>query len=92
MNIPKYERALIVGAGAGLSAALARQFAGAGVQVALAARRPEKLAALCAETGARAFVCDATRSGDVKTLYAEVAKTLCLKAFRLRRSRAASLV
>lgn len=76
MNSPKYERALIVGAGSGLSAALARQFAGAGIKVALAARRADKLAALCAETGAHAFACDATRSQDVKTLYAEVSKTL----------------
>ena len=76
MNTPQYERALIVGAGSGLSAALARQFAGAGMQVALAARRVDKLAALCAETGAQAFACDATRSQDVKTLYAQVGDAL----------------
>lgn len=76
MNTPNYERALIVGAGSGLSAALARRFAGAGMQVALAARRVDKLDALCAETGARAFACDATRADDVKALYAEVGRTL----------------
>lgn len=76
MEQPSYQRALIVGAGSGLSAALARRFAGAGMQIALAARRPEKLDALCAATGARAYACDATRIEDVKALYAEVAQTL----------------
>jgi NAD(P)-dependent dehydrogenase (short-subunit alcohol dehydrogenase family) len=37
MPQPSYERALIVGAGSGLSAALARRFAGASMRVALAA-------------------------------------------------------
>ena len=37
------ERALIVGAGAGLSAALARKCAGEGMAVVLAARNTEKL-------------------------------------------------
>src|SRR3954452_6679162 len=60
MEIPKYKTALIVGAGEGLSASLARLFARQGLRVALAAREIEKLGALCAETGARAFTCDAT--------------------------------
>ena len=42
--------ALIVGAGDGLSAAIARKFAGAEVNVALAARKPDKLSGLCAES------------------------------------------
>jgi NAD(P)-dependent dehydrogenase (short-subunit alcohol dehydrogenase family) len=72
MNIPIYERALIVGAGPGLSAALARLFSREGMQVALAARRPDKLATLCSETGAKAFACDAVKPGEVKQLFAEV--------------------
>ena len=46
-----YETALIVGAGSGLSASLARLFSREGLRVALAARNSEKLGALCAETG-----------------------------------------
>ena len=55
MESTKYERALIVGAGPGLSASLARLFAREGMKVALAARNTDKLAALCKETGAKAF-------------------------------------
>ena len=40
MTLPNFERALIVGAGSGLSASLARLFAREGMQVALAARNP----------------------------------------------------
>src|SRR5436305_9069407 len=69
MEIPKYNIALIVGAGQGLSASLARLFARQGIRVALAARGIEKLGALCAETGARAFTCDATDADDVERLF-----------------------
>jgi NAD(P)-dependent dehydrogenase (short-subunit alcohol dehydrogenase family) len=69
MEIPKYKNALIVGAGSGLSASLARLFAGEGIKVALAARSTEKLGALCTETGARAFACDATRPEEVERLF-----------------------
>lgn len=72
MATQNLQRALIVGAGQGLSAALARLFARHGMQVALASREPNKLAALCAETGARAFGCDASRPADVKRLFAQV--------------------
>ena len=48
------ETALIVGAGSGLSAALARLFAAEGIIVALAARDADKLAPLAAEIGGRA--------------------------------------
>lgn len=63
---------LIVGAGAGLSASLARLFAKNGMRVALAARATEKLAGLAAETGAKTFACDATKGADVKTLFGAV--------------------
>jgi NAD(P)-dependent dehydrogenase (short-subunit alcohol dehydrogenase family) len=69
MEIPKYEIALIVGAGAGLSASLARLFARQGIRVALAARGIEKLGALCTETGARAFACNATDPDEVERLF-----------------------
>jgi NAD(P)-dependent dehydrogenase (short-subunit alcohol dehydrogenase family) len=67
-----YETALIVGAGSGLSASLARLFAREGLRVALAARNSEKLGALCAETGAKAFACEATDPGQVAQLFAAV--------------------
>ena len=72
MNIPSFERVLIVGAGSGLSASLVRLFTAEGMAVALAARRPEKLQALCAETGARAHACDAVNPQDVQRLFAEL--------------------
>jgi NAD(P)-dependent dehydrogenase (short-subunit alcohol dehydrogenase family) len=72
MPKPTYESALIVGAGRGLSASLARLFAGKGLRVALAARDAEKLAPLCAETGAKAFACDAVEPDQVARLFTAV--------------------
>jgi NAD(P)-dependent dehydrogenase (short-subunit alcohol dehydrogenase family) len=67
-----YETALIVGAGSGLSASLARLLAREGLRVALAARNAEKLAPLCGETGARAFACNAVEPDRVARLFSEV--------------------
>jgi NAD(P)-dependent dehydrogenase (short-subunit alcohol dehydrogenase family) len=64
------ETVLIVGAGNGLSAALARLFAKEKMRVALAARQSEKLGPLAAETGARAYRCDASRRDEVDALFA----------------------
>jgi NAD(P)-dependent dehydrogenase (short-subunit alcohol dehydrogenase family) len=69
METPNYKTALIVGAGEGLSASLARLFARQGIRLALAARKVEKLGALCSETGARAFACNATDPDDVERLF-----------------------
>jgi NAD(P)-dependent dehydrogenase (short-subunit alcohol dehydrogenase family) len=63
------DTALIVGAGKGLSASLARACAKHGMNVALAARDTEKLASLVAETGAKAYVCDASQTGAVQALF-----------------------
>lgn len=63
------EKALIVGAGSGLSASLARRFAAEGMQVALAARKTGKLEALAGETGARVYPCDAAERNDVAGLF-----------------------
>jgi NAD(P)-dependent dehydrogenase (short-subunit alcohol dehydrogenase family) len=73
---PDYRRALIVGAGAGLSASIARLFAREGLQLALAARNAQKLDALCAETGARAYACDAADASDVARLFSDVDGTI----------------
>ena len=72
MTDPKYRKALIVGAGTGLSAALARAFAKDGLSIALAARNPDKLRALAEETGAQVFACDASRRADVERLFADL--------------------
>jgi len=64
--------ALIVGAGSGLSAALARALAKEGKQIALAARSTDGLAPLAKETRARAFSCDASKRADVEKLFADI--------------------
>ena len=72
MDTRRYESALIVGAGEGLSASLARLFSREKLRVALAARQTNKLAGLCHEVGAHAFFCDATEPDQVKRLFGEV--------------------
>ena len=76
METPKYKNALIVGAGEGLSASLARLFAREGIRVALAARSIEKLSALCAETKARAYACNATEPEEVERLFGLVEREI----------------
>ena len=76
MNALPYSRALIIGAGSGISASLARQLRAAGLEVALAARDTAKLAALCAETGAHAFAADATQPDAVASLFDAVERTI----------------
>ena len=61
--------ALIVGAGSGLSASIARAFARAGMKIALAARGVDDLGALAAEVDAKTFACDASKSDAVKRLF-----------------------
>lgn len=65
--------ALIVGAGSGLSASLARIFAKDGYDIALAARDTSKLDGLVKETGARAYACDASKESDVTQLFESIA-------------------
>lgn len=66
---PAYRTALIVGAGQGLSASLARLLARSGMAVVLAAREPANLEALCAETGATALGCDSQDEAQVAALF-----------------------
>ena len=64
-----YTSALIVGAGSGLSASLARLFARNGLKLALAARVADKLTSLAQETGAKTYACDASDRAQVDKLF-----------------------
>ena len=66
---PTYQHALIIGAGSGLSASLARLFKQRGLRVSLAARSTDKLAGLAAETGAGVHACDSGDAGQVADLF-----------------------
>ena len=68
--------ALIVGAGSGLSASLARAFTREGLHCVLAARKTEKLKPLCDELKATAVACDSAQPDQVDALYAKL-DTLC---------------
>ena len=72
MASPMYTSALIVGAGQGLRASLTRQLRKEGLAVAIAARDTAKLAPLCAETGARAYRCDAQDESEVQRLFVDI--------------------
>jgi NAD(P)-dependent dehydrogenase (short-subunit alcohol dehydrogenase family) len=74
--IDTYQRALIVGAGDGLSASLARALAAAGLKVGLAARNVDKLQPLIAETGAVAHPCDVTQPDQVDALFVHMDREL----------------
>jgi NAD(P)-dependent dehydrogenase (short-subunit alcohol dehydrogenase family) len=76
MDNPTYRTALVVGAGEGLSASLARLFARENIKVALAARKIEKLGALCRDTGARAYACNAAEPEDVERLFGLVEREI----------------
>src|SRR6516225_6557392 len=76
MEHPNYKIALIVGAGEGLSASLARLLSKQGIRVALAARKIEKLGALCSETGGRAYACNAAKPDEVERLFGLVEREL----------------
>ena len=76
METPKYKTALIVGAGEGLSASLARIFSREKIKVALAARKIEKLGALCRETGAHAYACNASNPEEVERLFGLVEREI----------------
>ena len=67
-----YRTALIVGAGSGISASLARGLAAADLKVGLAARNIDKLAPLAAQIGAERFAVDASEPAAVAHLFETV--------------------
>ena len=76
MSHSSYRTTLIVGAGSGLSASVARAFVKAGMSVALAARTIEDLTPIAAETGAKLFACDAADRNQVMKLFVDVRGSL----------------
>lgn len=64
-----FSHALIIGAGSGLSASLARLFAARGLAVTLAARSTADLDPLAQETGARLEACDAGHGAEIAALF-----------------------
>jgi NAD(P)-dependent dehydrogenase (short-subunit alcohol dehydrogenase family) len=71
-----YSTALIVGAGQGISAAVARSFVSAGLKVGLVARNADKLGPLTAETGALALSADASDPASLKAAFDEATERL----------------
>jgi NAD(P)-dependent dehydrogenase (short-subunit alcohol dehydrogenase family) len=71
-----YANALIIGAGPGISASVARALAGAGLKVGLASRNVDKVAALAAEIGAESLAADATDPAAVAKLFDEMERKL----------------
>jgi NAD(P)-dependent dehydrogenase (short-subunit alcohol dehydrogenase family) len=69
MTAIPYQTALIVGAGSGISASVARGLAAAGLKVGLAARNIDKLGPLASETGAERFAVDASDPAAVARLF-----------------------
>ena len=63
------ESVLIVGAGVGLSASIARKCFDCGMHVTLAARNIEKIKQVGKETKAAVFACDASEPDQVKELF-----------------------
>jgi NAD(P)-dependent dehydrogenase (short-subunit alcohol dehydrogenase family) len=76
MSKLRFTTALIIGAGSGLSASLARLLASRGLKVGLAARNPQKLASLAAETRAKTFACDAADPQQMEKLFQDVDKAI----------------
>jgi short-subunit dehydrogenase len=76
MTETKFTTALIVGAGAGLSASLARALSKDGIKVALAARSTDDLNDLAVEAGAETFACDAAKRSDVEKLFQNLDATV----------------
>ena len=76
MSNHSHDCAVIVGAGSGLSAAIARALTHEGLKCVLAARSTDKLKTLCDEIGATAIACDASQPAQVAALFAQI-DTLC---------------
>jgi NAD(P)-dependent dehydrogenase (short-subunit alcohol dehydrogenase family) len=72
MTTLPYQTALIVGAGPGISASVARALAASGLKIGLAARNIDKLAPLAGDIGAECFAVDAVDPAAVAHLFEAV--------------------
>jgi NAD(P)-dependent dehydrogenase (short-subunit alcohol dehydrogenase family) len=70
------ENALIVGAGSGLSRALAELFHAEGMNIGLAARDTDKLGELATKIKAKTFTCDVCDPGNVDALFDNYTKDI----------------
>ena len=73
------ETAVVIGVGPGLGLALVETFAGAGMKVAMAARKLERLEALMPKDAAaevKAYACDSTDPASVEALFEQAAAEL----------------
>ena len=68
--------AVVVGAGPGLGSALGKQFAKAGMRVALARRNAGAVKTLADDLDGKAYDCDATNQSSVHTLFENVVSDL----------------
>jgi len=68
--------AVVVGAGAGLGAGLARRFVAGGMEVAVASRDAARARHLAGEVGAHGYACDATDEASVDQLFRQVSGEL----------------
>lgn len=71
-----YRCALIIGAGPGISASLARRLSRMGLQVGLAARDAEKLRSIAQETAAAVFAVDASEPAAMAQLFLDMERQL----------------
>ncbi|HEY2355622.1 MAG TPA: SDR family oxidoreductase [Gaiellaceae bacterium] len=65
------QKAFVTGGGRGIGANIARELAGAGLEVAVSGRTAEQVEAVATELGGKAFVGDVTKSEDVTRWFAE---------------------
>ena len=70
------EKALIIGAGPGLSSSLTNLLTNEGFEVAIAARNTDKLAKLSETSGAEVHHCDASSIDDVRSLFEKLDKSV----------------
>jgi NAD(P)-dependent dehydrogenase (short-subunit alcohol dehydrogenase family) len=76
LNTSRNDVALIVGAGDGLSASIARRFRRAGLRIALRARNTSKLSELGKEIKGDIFGCDVAKSEQVTQLFDNVEREM----------------